>query len=112
VGRFDSAMTILSRAARDSRRTAASQSHALTHAGSKFVHSTEIIRLQFRVVVKDLRFRHTRSEPGEHIPHSNPQPANTRWPERLPGSIVMREVILRTYHWLSNRVLSASLHGL
>jgi hypothetical protein len=28
-------------------------------------------------------------------------PRTHGWPERLPGSIVMREIILRAYHWAS-----------
>src|ERR1035441_8428888 len=55
--------------ARGSRQTAVSQSHTPTNPGGKFVYRTEIIRLQFRVVIEDLLFCHARGEPNQHIPY-------------------------------------------
>src|ERR1035438_2066266 len=61
-----------------SRQTAASQSHTPTHPGGKLVNRTEIVRLQFRVVIEDFLFCHARGEPTQHIPYRDAQPADTR----------------------------------
>jgi hypothetical protein len=80
--------------ARDSRRTAVSQSHMAAQPSGKFVHRPEILRLQLRVIVKDLLFRHAGGEPIQHVPNCDAQPADTRlagafaWLDRDAGGIV------------------------
>jgi len=64
--------------ARDSRRTAVSQSHAPAHPGGEFVNRAEIVRLQFRVVIQDFPFGHAGGEPTQDVPHGDAQPADTR----------------------------------
>jgi hypothetical protein len=52
--------------------------HTPAHPGGKFVYRTEIIGLQFRVVIEDLLLRHARREPAQHIPYGDAQPADAR----------------------------------
>src|SRR5439155_13458255 len=47
--------------------------------GSVSKTSANVFFGEFRIVAEDFFVRHSRSQPAEHIRHSNPHPAN-RWP--------------------------------
>ena len=57
----------------DSHRREASQSNAPTDPSGVFVHSAEIIFLQFRIILNDLVFRLTVGQPSENVPDGYPQ---------------------------------------
>ena len=46
--------------------------------GGKVVNRGKIVRLQFRVVVKDLLLGHSSCGPAQHIPDGDAEPAHTR----------------------------------
>jgi hypothetical protein len=67
------------------RRTAVSQSHASTQPCGKLVNRTEIVRLQFRVIIEDLLLGRAGREPLQHVPSGDAQPADRRLAGEFTG---------------------------
>jgi hypothetical protein len=61
------------------------QSHASTQPCGKLVNRTEIVRLQFRVIIEDLLLGRAGREPLQHVPSGDAQPADRRLAGEFTG---------------------------